>query len=546
MTARDHLGIAGLEDYLFELGAEVRVPASPAFTVGPATGFAPPSFRLSAETYKRMEDQRMWTLDATWAATAVFEDRTVCVRISDFGAGYRVEPYVNPDEIVEGARRSNPSGCRNWAGSPVPPSCSWAYWKVAGCDQRTLLDSMFQFQRYQWAQRRMAEMLASKPTERQFGPALGDALAAWVVDAYALTSALLWSTNIRFDDQGGYDWPKDYAKKLIEEGVLAPGLPPGRQGTPTSRGLVQLQVYNDMSTQERSFAERSTPKIETSVVRRVPLSKRDFEPVVELPSMPSSRGTETHPFNRLNAERASATVKLRAWAKYDFAGFSNYATLAENWLRHYSSVPFSRWQQVAVARWVSSIDALLPLVPAEAARLAALKQNAQQALSALAAVPEAAARAEADAMAGQASQGGTAYQGLLVGVTSAINSVAGTVLAIAQVVINALTGWIVQAAGAATGRPMLCPAIPYLRVFAQPDCTVDVEVELRRIEQSSEGSCPSGTTGTPPNCAPIPGLRCPAGATGTPPNCTPVPVAKGGGGLVIGAAALLLLSRFLR
>ena len=40
-------------------------------------------------------------------------------------------------------------------------------------------------------------------------------------------------------------------------------------------------------------------------------------------------------------------------------------------------------------------------------------------------------------------------------------------------------------------------------------------------------TCPAGTTGTPPNCLPVPSDNtnhtCPAGTTGTPPNCLPVP-----------------------
>ena len=44
--------------------------------------------------------------------------------------------------------------------------------------------------------------------------------------------------------------------------------------------------------------------------------------------------------------------------------------------------------------------------------------------------------------------------------------------------------------------------------------------------------CPAGTTGTPPNCMPIPSdntrsagktTKCPAGTTGTPPDCQPIP-----------------------
>src|ERR687897_792995 len=46
------------------------------------------------------------------------------------------------------------------------------------------------------------------------------------------------------------------------------------------------------------------------------------------------------------------------------------------------------------------------------------------------------------------------------------------------------------------------------------------------------GSCPDGTTGTPPDCTPIqPPVDggCPDGTTGTPPDCTPIQPPVDGG-----------------
>lgn len=467
--------------YLSEFSA-VTLPSVAMRTVTPA------QTQAVRDALQAAEDQAMWTLDAKWLATATFADQTRCVRVAEFTQGYRSDPFVN-------------GGCRNWAGSTVPPSCSWGVWRVAGCDHQTLLRALFQLPRYLWAQKKMTAMIASKPTERQFGPVLGDALASWVNDSYALVSALVYSTNIRFDDDGAANWPDTYEKALRAAGVLAPA----------ATAVARPRFYNNLGT--RKFL--GSPEVkEAYEVRAVPVSKADFEPVVDLPPAPSSAHWESE----VNTVRTSGTPleKLRALAKYFPELFARVVAEAEPMIRHYSTLSYFAWQRAAVGRWLTALDSLRALATPDHARaLDEMRANASRALEALSTIPEASLRTLTAEEASNASGGGP-YAGLVAGVAGAVNGVAGAVLSIVQLVLNALTGWIVEAAGAATGRPTLCPAVPYIRIFDQADCTIDIERELDRLENE----------------------------TGAPPAPPPASTSKSGGGLLIAvAAAGLLLSR---
>lgn len=518
-------------EYLSDLAADA---SGQTFTIGPPTGLAPPApGRLPSETYQAMEDRRMWTLDASWASTAVFSDQTSCVRISDFGTGYRTtKPYVNPTEA---------NGCRNWAGSHVPPSCSWAVWRVAGCDSATLLNSLFQLPRYLWAQKKMLGMLANKPTLAQFGPALADAQASWVNDALALVSALVYSTNIRFDDDGAYNWGDrgrdTYAASLVTEGLLLwpssiiAGSRPPRE--PGSAAVVRPRFYNNMSTRPGLIARASDPNL----ARQVPLSKVDFEPVVWLPRAPSTAHWESA-VNTLNTS-GSSLERLKGLARYFPTDFAAALAEAERQIRHYSSVPFFRWQQVALERWVLAMQSIVQLIPvSDRESMQRLRNDLNTAARNLSTMPEASLRA---ATAEEASRvGNSPYAALINTVISLINSTAGLIMAVIQPLLDALARALIEAAGAATGRPALCPSLPYLRIFDRADCTVDIEAELRRLEAR-----PSPGPGSGPGPTPGP-MACPAGTTGTWPRCTRPPTKSSATPLFVGAAALLLLSSLVK
>jgi len=54
-----------------------------------------------------------------------------------------------------------------------------------------------------------------------------------------------------------------------------------------------------------------------------------------------------------------------------------------------------------------------------------------------------------------------------------------------------------------------------------PNCRVAPPKQGQGQGAKPPAQCPTGTTGTPPNCVAPPPAQCPAGQTGTPPNCRP-------------------------
>jgi hypothetical protein len=228
-------------------------------------------------------------------------------------------------------------------------------------------------------------------------------------------------------------------------------------------------------------------------------------------------------------------------ARYSPDLFAAALADAESQIRHYSVVPFFRWQQVAVERWTLALQSIVDQIPPGTIHpeaLQRLKNNLEGASRVLATLPEASLRA---ATAEQAAQvGNSPYSALIQTVVGIINSTAGMIMAVVQPLLDELGRGIVWGAGAATGRPAHCPAMPYMRVFDRGDCTVDIDAELARLTATPPGGGPGG--GAPPP----PAQTCPAGHTGTPPNCVPAARKSGGGGILIGAGALLLLSQLLK
>lgn len=129
-------------------------------------------------------DAAMWSLDAKWLPKAEFVSMRSCVRTtSTVSAVVTVTPYVT-------------GACKNAFGADVQPTCNWGFWRIDECSIDAATSWSFQYARYLWAQARMRELLANKPT-RATSPGVA---AEWGWTAMQLISAMLWSTNVRFDN----------------------------------------------------------------------------------------------------------------------------------------------------------------------------------------------------------------------------------------------------------------------------------------------------------------------------------------------------------
>jgi uncharacterized membrane protein YgcG len=211
-----------LSEYLSEFAA---APTS-GFVVGPTTGLSPcpagsvrvggscVSQRLSAETYRRMEedkrrraiDEEMWTFDSQWYPFGKYVDTSICIRQPNFGGPVIVD---STEEYYANGRE-----CRQWDGYESGPSMSEGNYWLLPCTPEARVKWAFQYERYRWAQERLREHLAKRPSVSNLDTEAKRAEAArqlgyWYSDGVALLQVLYVATNVRFDEkwwENGWRW----------------------------------------------------------------------------------------------------------------------------------------------------------------------------------------------------------------------------------------------------------------------------------------------------------------------------------------------------
>jgi len=200
----------------------------------------------------------MWTLDRQWLGAGTWTSMKACVRQKYFGGGIIATPW---NELGS-------DGCRNVT-STVQPTCLWGFWRIDRCDLTTAASLMFQLQRYLWAQSRMRDLLASKPTAATPWQTAAD----WTWSAAQLISVLQWSTNVRFDNPNRATPYGDYKTDLVNAGLLPP---------PPSGANLGFAYDNPTPTGYPAYyiPYQVTPRVLNAFgdTRVVPLSQNDFSP----------------------------------------------------------------------------------------------------------------------------------------------------------------------------------------------------------------------------------------------------------------------------
>lgn len=574
MTARDHLGIAGLEDYLFELGAEVRAPASPAFTVGPATGFAPcpagqarvrgvcqpagrvafvePAYAAQGETYATSR-LPLWLarLDRVAAETSRIESalasRTEGARVAGSGES---AVLVMP---VPGGR------------CPVGGPLAYAYADL-----------------FQAAQANLRELAEEKPprfTEwsqiERWYRLIADNIdllltASNIYPLFRFPEAVRVRGGSSRDEFGARETLRTSVGEAVREGRPYPSVSGWGMAAPQSvldleEGLLRNErminrlpgnpMISTGTPSEECFFGGSCPRDFSTYHRRLDSPLRDVFRRYESSDHVRSRRSGISDFARSTYQSmfAPSTEQLSTGRVYfSPGGFSNFwqsmgsvflpaigsvggrpitgrryaypindLTLAQFTAREFSQISLSKMLTDAIGFYVFNHNVWyaekLGLTPDQ---IRSMQRVASEAGLDAAVAP-------------------------VLGLTGAVGALINPLIAIIVPLLNTVGKELLNAF---IRFPTDLPKPLFLRV---PDPTVCTG---RPEEQAGSTLCPEGTTGVYPNCTSVLGpdggtTSCPPGTTGTPPNCSEVPtrtVAKGGGGLVIGAAALLLLSRFLR
>lgn len=567
MSAHGHLGITGLEDYLGELGAEVRAnsalgadPRPPAFTIGPATGIAPPApGRLPDATYQAMEDRRMWEYDRRWYSPTLYRDVRVCVRQPEFGGPWVTE---NTQYLYD-----NDFKCHGWRGAGASDGIgatllsgmtSWSIPCTAEGPQNA-----FQYERYQWAKRKIAGLAGAVPADPQ-------GRLNWLSELAGLLAVGITATNVRTDgDRFSRDGFFGRAEGWLAAGPAQMTFSPLRASFPGPTNFYSLG-WNPFPG--GGYPDRLFPTV------AVGLDKAAFCPQLALGPAPGFTFRAPSGAWQLASLTADDTMKLSR------VGFASDAGALDRWAAAGAGlavIPLTlSFGSIAVITLDNEVQRLLIRANAflDKDYLDWIKtsldyyRDRMTAFYAQTGGTTSAERAEslrliqegsllvANTQAATAATGAwsglSTVLGLITMIATAVNAAIGAVVAVVTtLLVSGLT-----ALSTAMGYGVVesldriePPWPPFVRILEDP-CAMPASAEgvpgvpatrflstslLRRaglVTNTSRAVRDAVRAGT-----------CPPGTTGTYPNCTPTSSEKqSSGGLLVGAAVLLLLSRLVR
>ncbi|MGL4255631.1 MAG: hypothetical protein ACRCSL_04800 [Microbacterium sp.] len=592
--------MSDLGEYLSEFGA--ATPSS-GLVVGPATGLSPqqslvittPPVSETAAARRRV-DTEMWTLDARWLPAAKYIDTSMCARQPDMGGPVVID--------TTDAYYANNRVCTNWDGYNNPPSCTTTYWALP-CSDEMRVKYAFQYQRYVWAQQRLRELLLRKPDLTALGAASDAARTAgalatadWCAQVAGLMTAAVVSTNVLFGAEDGYRWvnegffpgetpweatrnPSYRPRVLLPRVVTHPGDNPDVAGYVYVRApMPSLTGYSSVSWAPHPSGLTHGAKTLFPVVR-VAVSERQFVvyPGLGAPRRPDALNVA--PREAVGAAGYDLLVSKYGAGTYEPAGSLRWikATIGRGaWIREtlpdgkiafvqgidgyveglriYAETllekSFFDWIGAALELYADRLTVFYNRMPAGSIQLdqAELLRNVRESIEAT--------RVMRSQEAGYGNAGFNAISGLLIMGVSAVSGAAGAVVALVLAALQAGLSALAQAFGTDVRAGFGCPYPPFVRVLPE-NCDMPMtEAAVRNLFPQARWTTPpaqlvalmrnlDASTRAVTREAIRRGVTtpCPPGTTGTPPNCRPVQKASGGG-LVIGAAALLLLSRFLR
>lgn len=427
--------------------------------------------------------QEMFDWDWVWLEHARWTDARICL------AG-DVRPYK-----------------RGSCGSD--PICNWGFYNVQlACGPLNFESVLFQGPRYEWAQRRLREMLANKPPSRRVEHV--DAWVDWTIEVLRLVSLARWTTNISTD----YLAP---GPRAVAKATEIAGWQPG-PGVASKRDPRDLVVNKNLSVislwTPRDFNHIRYP----AGAPTIPRQETDFDPVREydfgtvIQAAPSHQRA-TWPWRWIpQSPGGSLRAQMRAWflktlsAGYWFkepAALIRYGTAdcgGVSLVGHcYKESRFPFWYGTAFATiemaeaWAQdviersygdvvadSLDAFLQAYLAVPPSMRVLT-NANIA-DIRDAIQETAVR---ETMAGL----GAAF-GAMGAIAGAVNAAAGVVVAVAAAVLGILLEILRATNALAIGGAVLeraCIASPLVRMI-KSDTTNACDFDIRGGERSAEAA----------------------------------------------------------
>lgn len=544
-----------LEAYLSDLAVGA---AAQTFTVGPATGLAPPApGRLPSETYQAMEDRRMWEFDRRWYSPSLYRDVRVCVRQPNVGGPWITEntQYLYDNNFV----------CQGWRGAGASDGAgatllsALTYWSVP-CNAEAR-ENAFQYERYRWAQDKMRALVGNIPAD----PA---AKLTWIAELTGLMTAAAVATNARLDgDFLSRLFPGDNTSHLRPTGPLVidpftwtyagsagstpqwlplPGSDryPGKLfpvvpvGQDKGAFVPQVRVRSDLPVLSASAA---------GGYRRMEYLAADQEALLRVGIGHSDPAEALRRLAAAGAGRAVIDIPLSF-------GTAQVLTL-DNWVQRtflraegYLSKSYFDWIKVALEYYkdrMSSFWSGRAMTPDQEMALRLIQEGITITTD-----------ASATMSANNAWSSLSTVLGLITMVATAVNAAVGAVVAVvAALLVTGLTE-LSKALGYGvleTLAQFTDPWPPFVRIMQEPCVMPTSEAAVRSAVGRLNPELLRRATALPQQTErirqAIATATCPAGTTGTPPNCELVrskTEKSGAAPLLIGAGALLLLSRLVK
>lgn len=486
----------------------------------------------------------MWDFDRRWFDPSAYRDLRVCVRQPNVGGPWVTEPtqYLYDNNFV----------CHGWRGAGssdgvgVSLLSGLTYWSLP-CDSAGRKNA-FQYERYVWAQRRLAEKIAQVPENPS------DKLA-WASEVRGLLTVAVVATNVRTD---GDRFQRDgfFGRK---EGWLNPA---------PSANAVELLKWDFSESPAGTSMQWRTP-LDPSLAARFPgrlfpvvgvgLSKSAFCPratVAPMPQFTYTAPSGANTFRDLTAADREALQRVGfglpphlAFPRFFEAGAGRLVIPIELSFGVVNVITLDNYVQrlVIEANAILSktyFDWIKTAMEYYRDRMAAfyggdLTVNQAESLRLIQEGMRITADAQASISASGAWSNLSAVLGLVTMVATAVNAAVGAVVAVVSALLVTGLTELSKALGygvAETLSNFVDPWPPFVRILQDPCTTTEADA------RSAAGVL---------NPALLRRLTLTAGTSAK----IRAAVASGagnerkgssGGGLVVGAAALLLLSRLLR
>lgn len=473
-------GVAFSPDLIAGIGSATPAPSSSLLLPG---GLTPTAFRLSPAFLQALtaslqasivSDHRMWTWDATYRTRRI--SNAVCLP-----RGGTARPWT-PDGPCPADRRD----------------CDWSTYVLdVACGPRSFNEQMFQYPRYMWGQAKLRTLLSAAPGAYPT-KAAARAWAEWMLEVMAVSSAMLWATNIRDTTPGNLGGGASDATPLLEwkgpsvarweAQIQSARARYGEHGARQPVMPLRMRNWNTVVNRSGWSTDSLDQRKSTLAPAAVPLSRADFLPDVggwpvawkaeRWEQVPADRVTFLQKLIEKTPERELLAQVTYSEARSGAAYYGTYVggegmylycrAVAEDLINK----PFAQIVSTGLSRWRAAVNRL----PYD------YRRGLYGGLEDSAAFGNMMVEAKADEVFAGAQTALGTVGGILANIPVA--QIGAVIIAVVQAVLAALNEIFKATDSYATGAGAIppCPPLPIIRVIeGGRECRWDIDPETETV-----------------------------------------------------------------